>query len=89
MRIQDLNTTATETHVRAPASTKEVAAESGSESKQQGGARVSLSREARALSAQGAVDEAKVARLRASIENGSFEVRSKFIADKIVDGTSE
>ncbi len=65
--------------VRSDGKTKPVRAEGHSDS-----VKVSVSDEARALHAKDQVDEAKVARLKESISNGTFKIDSQAIADKIV-----
>lgn len=92
MRIQDKRGPQ-EVNVSNTAQTKKAAAKD-SEAKTQSAAstadsvKVNVSAKAKALSDQNKVDEAKVARLREQVSNGSFKVDARAIATKLVGETA-
>ena len=90
MRIQDRGPQGEKIGSAGGASQSKKAAEGDAKAReagasaQAGSVKLKVSAKARALAAESQVDEAKVARLKEAMENGSFKVDARAIAHKLV-----
>lgn len=84
MKITDLHSTTIEPAERVRRADEVGRGEGADKAQVRDSAHVRLSKEAQALSRAEADSAAKVARLRAAIEGGSFRVDAHAIADKLV-----